>query len=131
LSVVISILVIAEPVEQYLEGSAAFVREVERSRGKRDIVFCRIGPDGEDVKYVSCLPEAFTPRFIYSYDEAGDCTDAVVIIKSKEMKFLSDDLLHRMKVLAEGKLGHRKVTALEVPPRPASEKRDLTRPQTR
>lgn len=107
-------LLLIEPVMQSLEGSRAFVSVVEKFRdGEKELVFYRIGPDGEDIKYMVNLDKTFQPKFIWGAEEILAHPKAVIIVKESDYKKLPDEIKNRCKIIAKGKLGHKETLALQ------------------
>jgi 4-amino-4-deoxy-L-arabinose transferase-like glycosyltransferase len=107
-------LLIIEPVIQSLEGSSAFVALAEKSRGDdKSLVFYRIGPDGEDIKYMVNLKKTFKPKFIWEFEELFETPNSVAIVKESDYKKLPDEIKDKCKVTAKGKLGHKETFAVQ------------------
>lgn len=113
---VIKIMII-EPLETYGESSYKLVKEIEALRpANSKLVFCGIGPDGEDLKYVVNIKprsKSYIPNFI-SLDKNEELLNqpvgTLIIFKSNKTKFIKPNVLERLEIVAKGDLGHRECT---------------------
>jgi hypothetical protein len=107
-------LLLVEPLIQSLEGSRTFVELAEKFRdGGKRLVFYRIGPDGEDIKYMINVKKPFKPDFIWEFEELFEMPDSIAIVKESDYKKLPDKIKAKCNILANGKLGHRETLALQ------------------
>lgn len=101
---------VAQPLSYSLEKSGPFVKEVEAlyEKNPSPVIFFRIGPDAEDIKFTVNLSKPLETRFTDSLDSLGNASDApYVIAREKVFRSLSTEERQRVQLLARGKLGHR------------------------
>ncbi len=101
---------IAQPINLALETTQPFVARVKLLQEERpgDIVFYRIGPDGEDIKFMANYDEPPKPAFAASPEELMDSRQySYFITEQHDFDGLPDDVKSRTKVRIEGKIGHR------------------------
>ncbi len=64
------IILVFQPFEQYKYDTSKFSKVVENIRaGKRELVFYQVGPDGEDVQYITNLNKLEIPLFVIFIQE--------------------------------------------------------------
>lgn len=108
-SFVVVHLGVVETVMLNLEGSARFVREVaaQRAEAPGPIVFWRIGPDQEDVRFMVNEDSAAAPGFVSSLDDLLSCDGrAWVIAREEDFAELPPDVASRFAVEVRGRIGH-------------------------
>jgi 4-amino-4-deoxy-L-arabinose transferase-like glycosyltransferase len=106
---------IANPIYYSTEKTGPFVRRVEvlRQANPGDIVFFKIGPDQEDIKFVANLPKPIIPRFVESADELSQLrTRSCIIMRPRVFQTLSLDDSRLAEPVVRGKIGHVEVVAL-------------------
>jgi 4-amino-4-deoxy-L-arabinose transferase-like glycosyltransferase len=118
---VIATLGIADPINYSLEKTGPFVRQVEALRESRPggLMFFKIGPDQEDIKFVVNMSKPVEPQFISSVDELRRSGRGHYII-AEELAFQSlPPDVKPAACLLRGRIGHEDVVvfALEPPPR--------------
>ena len=104
---------IVEPVQLALETTRPFVERVERLRGEgQALVFYKIGPDTDDVKYVVNMEVPTHPVFASTpADLVTDDKAAVFIAGKRDFETLPTEVADRFAVIATGKLGRRQCVA--------------------
>lgn len=112
---VIKIMII-EPLETYGESSYKLVKEIEALRpADSKVVFCGIGPDGEDLKYIVNVKRsrAYVPNFA-ALDNNEELlkqpVGTLIIFKSNKTGAIKPNVLKRLEIVGKGDLGHRKCT---------------------
>jgi 4-amino-4-deoxy-L-arabinose transferase-like glycosyltransferase len=108
---------IAQPINLALETTQPFVARVKLLQKERpgDIVFYRIGPDGEDIKFMANYDEPPTPAFLISPEELLDSRQYSYFIAEKpDFDTLPADVKRRTKVRFQGKIGHKDCTVFTV-----------------
>jgi len=106
---------VAQPLSCSLEKSAPFVRKVEALYEKRPgpIIFYRIGPDAEDIKFTVNLSRPLETKFARSLDSLWNEPDTLCVIAREEVfRSLSIEERQRVRRLDCGKLGHRSFVVL-------------------
>jgi 4-amino-4-deoxy-L-arabinose transferase-like glycosyltransferase len=105
-----------QPLNLQHESSIKFVNAVQKIRtSNRPIVFFRLGPDGDDLKYLVNIKKMFvpiclnTPKNIAKYKKPY-----ILIIKSSKFTQIPKDIRDRIKILIKGKLGHVDCVAAEL-----------------
>src|SRR4030042_4640 len=86
-----------------------FVTAVKLLQKERpgDIVFYRIGPDSEDIKFVVNYDKPLKPAFATAPEELLDFRQySYFITKDGDFDALPDDVKNYAKVRIEGKIGH-------------------------
>lgn len=101
---------IVEPINYHLERTRPFVRAVEDLRAEEPgpVVFFRIGPDKEDVKFMVNAGEPIAPEFIDSTDAFAQHGGAWFIARERDFDALPADVAARCDVRRRGRIGHRK-----------------------
>ncbi len=87
--------------------------QIIEKREARPIVFYKIGPDGEDVKFMVNWPKPFDPRFIQTQQKLLTYSKKVYFIALKS-DFLNLPKTKQINVLDRGKLGHRPAVIFEL-----------------
>ncbi len=108
-SFVVVHLGVVETVMLNLEGSARFVQEVaaRRAEAPGPIVFWRIGPDQEDVRFMVNEDSAAVPGFVSSLDDLVVCDGrAWVIATVEDFADLPPDVASRFVIEVRGRIGH-------------------------
>ena len=101
---------IASPLSYSLEKSRPFVRQIEalHEATPGTIVFFRVGPDAEDIKFTVNLSNPLEPQFVSSLDPLWNAPGThYVIAKEKVFRALGADVSAKIQLVARGKLGHR------------------------
>jgi len=116
---VIKIMII-EPIETYSESSYKLVKKIEGLRPvDSKLVFCGIGPDGEDLKYCINLKRSkfYIPAFI-ALDKNEEILNlkpgTLIIFKSNKTKSIKPEVGKRLQEVAKGDLGHRICTVYKL-----------------
>lgn len=106
---------ILEPVNYALERTQPFIETMQKieQQQTRPIVFYKIGPDGEDIKFMVNWPKPFNPIFIQDQKILFSYSTKAYFIALKS-DFLNLPKSDRINVLARGKLGHRPSIIFEV-----------------
>lgn len=101
---------IVDPLLYSLEKSRPFVRRVEAlyEETPGTIVFFKVGPDAEDIKFAVNLSKPIEMRFVTSLDPLF-CEPGTYYIIAKESVFriMSANEKKQVQFLTRGKLGHR------------------------
>ncbi len=113
-------LFVIEPTELATERSKPFVTKAEAARGQgRALVFWKIDPDGDTIKYLINVDAAVAPEFISGQpEEIADRQPgtALFIATQDDFEALPETVTDRCAVVVEGKLGHKPYVAFTVPP---------------
>jgi hypothetical protein len=98
---------------------------VEPFRERKDtLVFYRVGPDGDDLKYVANLDKIVTPVFTSDPREILQLEKGEVVITGKEnFSELPESVLIKIEKIAEGRIGHHVYVAFKVNTPPESVRR--------
>ncbi len=108
---------IAQPINLALETTRPFVARVKLLQEDRpgDIVFYRIGPDGEDIKFMVNYDKPLKPAFLISPEELLDSRQySYFITRDRDFDGLPDDVKSCTKVHIKGKIGHRACTVFTI-----------------
>jgi hypothetical protein len=108
--VVVVTVGVAGPVCFSLEQTRPFVQEVEALQAEKpgDIVFFRVGPDGEDIKFMVNLSRPARPQFVTDLDAIDNPRDTHYIVAKKEVfRSLPADADKRIRVRLLGRIGHK------------------------
>ncbi len=99
---------IVEPVKESLEQARPFVVKAEAIRGDtQPLVFFGIGPDQEDVRYVSNAARPMMPLFVGAANDLLHLPDgALVIARDSDFAGLPGRVRKRTSVQFGGRLGH-------------------------
>jgi 4-amino-4-deoxy-L-arabinose transferase-like glycosyltransferase len=92
-------------------STSAFAAELEslRKQTPGPLVFYRVGPDGEDVKYAVSLDYAVQPSYVLSPDElSAQNKTAYIVAFAKEFANLSPAIAAEQDIILRGNLGHKK-----------------------
>jgi 4-amino-4-deoxy-L-arabinose transferase-like glycosyltransferase len=115
---------IADPISYRLETTRAFVRQVEALHEKApgQVVFFRVGPDQEDMKFMVNLSKPLEPRFARSLEVLRETPGTYyVIVKEKVLHTLATGNFERAKPVVRGRIGHEDFAVLRLnvlqPPR--------------
>jgi hypothetical protein len=119
---VVAHIFVVEPVTFAFESTKPFMKKVEPFRDKKDaLVFFRVGPDGDDVKYVVNLDKIVTPVFISDPREIFRLEHGEVVITGKEnFSELPESVLIKIEKIAEGRIGHHVYVAFKANTPPES-----------
>ena len=113
-------LLVIEGAELTTEKSAPFVQKAELARGEKgQLVFWRIGPDGEDVKYMVNIPRLAVPEFLSGEPEEMTAIPpgaAVFISNRDEFESLPEKISDQFETVVEGRLGHTSCVGFIRPP---------------
>ncbi len=110
---------VADPVGYGLERTGPFVRQVEALREDRpgDIVFFRMGPDQEDIKFVVNASRPVQPRFTSSLDELKRLGEGPYIIADEQVfGALPPEIGSLARPAVRGKIGHENVVVFTLQP---------------
>lgn len=108
---------IAQPINLTLETTRPFVATVNLLQKERpgDIIFYRIGPDGEDIKFMVNYDKPTKPGFLTSPEELLKSRPYLYFItKDRDFYCLPDDVKSCTKVHFKGKIGHRGCTVFTI-----------------
>jgi len=108
---------IAQPINLALETTQPFVARVKLLQEERpgDIAFYKIGPDGEEGKFMANYDEHLKPTFATSPEELLDfCKYSYFITETRDYVGLPDDVKSCTKVRIKGKIGHRACTVFTI-----------------
>lgn len=99
---------IAQPLDVQFNRAKPFVETVETLRqANQQLVFYRIGPDGEDIKFMVALDKPVQPHFLQNPNELITFpAPALFIAKDDDFAALPPAIKTQMHVLYEGHLGH-------------------------
>lgn len=99
---------IVQPINIEFNQGKSFVMQVEAIRQPgQALVFYKIGPDGEDIKYMVALDKPLQPQFVQTPAELLAYQSPAVFIAAKKQFFALPVLLQaHFKMLADGQLGH-------------------------
>lgn len=99
---------IAEPLQQYANRAQPFVAMVEHLRQPQQrLVFYRIGPDAEDVKFMVAWNQAYQPTFLHNHESLQAYhKPALFIARDEDFNRIPSDLQQHLRVLWQGRLGH-------------------------
>lgn len=101
---------VIQPLDIQFNSAEKFVNQFEQIyESNQDIVFYRIGPDQEDIKFMVAIDKPITPNFIHSEQELLLYQKpALFIAKDNDFNNLSGQVKKRLKIIFIQKLGHRK-----------------------
>lgn len=103
------------PITYSSEKTRPFVRAVEAAQEKAPgpICFFRVGPDGEDVKYMAHTTKPVDVRFIDSLAPLRSISGVqYVLMRETVFDSLGPGEYDTMRLLARGEIGHRSYVAL-------------------
>lgn len=102
-------IVVAEPIELYIDKTRAFVLEVEKARkhNHAKLIFYRETPDGLPIKYLVDMPSEETPIFMGDEEELVSYASPAFFITSESyFNELSPVTAGQLHVVARDKIGH-------------------------
>jgi acylphosphatase len=108
----LSLFIIIEPVELYINRARDFVYAVEEQRKQQNaqLVFYRETADGMPIKYRINQINADQPRFIADQQLLMQVAEPAMFVTSKEYFIsLSQNIAQSLHVIAEDALGHERV----------------------
>ena len=108
--VVVVTVGVAGPVSFSLEQTGPFVRKVEALQAEKpgDVVFFRVGPDGEDIKFMVNLSRPARTQFVTDLDAIANPRETHYIIAKEEVfRSLPADADRRIRVQLRGRIGHK------------------------
>ncbi len=100
---------LVERVAYMREQTHSFVRKLEalQSKAPGHIVFYKVGPDQEDIKYAVDSSHLIIPGFIRNADDIFNQPPATYFItRQSRFKKLPPQITRRLKLLFTGKIGH-------------------------
>ncbi len=102
-----------EPITVSLNRVQPFVEQVIAHRAAAQaIVFYRLGPDAEDVKFMVALDKPLQPLFVETPEQLLSMqSPALFIAKQDDFDALPADVRQHFVVLVTGKIGHRACVA--------------------
>jgi 4-amino-4-deoxy-L-arabinose transferase-like glycosyltransferase len=101
---------IVEPVEIGRQRTTPFAEKVLSLQQERpgEVVFYRIGPDGEDIKFMVNYDRPVTPVFVKSPEELlGRQKDSYFIAGKQDFEQLPEAIKKQMKLCFQGRIGHK------------------------
>jgi 4-amino-4-deoxy-L-arabinose transferase-like glycosyltransferase len=107
---------VVEPINYKHESSKAFIAKVESLRAihKKDIVFYKLGPDAEDIKFMANANNVFIPVFIDKVSKMENYRDnSYFITQEKQFGELPEEIRQQTKLLFTGNIGHKKCVLFE------------------
>jgi len=108
---------VAQPINLASETTRPFVARVKLLQEERpgDIAFYKIGPDGEDIKFMVNYDKPLKPAFATSPEELLDSRQySYFITEDRDFDGLPDDVKSCTKVRIKGKIGHRACTVFTI-----------------
>jgi 4-amino-4-deoxy-L-arabinose transferase-like glycosyltransferase len=114
---------IAEPIHYSQEKTRPFVSQVEALKEKDpgDIVFFKVGPDAEDIKFMANLSRPCELRFADSLDALRGLPGTPYVITTEAVfHTIAADDEQTVKPLVRGRIGHKAFVAF-TPGRPVNE----------
>lgn len=105
-----------EPINVSLNRVKPFAEQVMSNRvATQTVIFYKIEPDAEAIKLMVALDQPLKPEFIQTEQALFDVkTPAIFIAKKEDFDALPKTVTSRLKVLVEGKIGHKPCVAFEV-----------------
>jgi hypothetical protein len=112
----VAYIFVVEPINIAFESTKPFMEKVEPFRDKKDaLVFYRVGPDGDDLKYVVNLDKILTPVFTRDPREILKLEQGEVVITGKEnFSELPESVSIKIEKIAEGRIDHHVYVAFKV-----------------
>jgi 4-amino-4-deoxy-L-arabinose transferase-like glycosyltransferase len=110
---------VVDPINYSQERTKPFVGQVEalQERQPGDIVFFRMGPDQEDIKFAANASKPIEPRFIRSFDELKQSGRGDYIVAEEPVfQSLPAEIGNRARSLLRGKIGHESVVVFTLAP---------------
>ncbi len=100
---------VAEPVKESLETARPFVTKLETTRSDMEqLVFYRIGPDQEDIRYILNASRPIQPQFVRTATGLLQVPqNAWVITRESDFTTLPGEVRKRAAIQFRGRLGHR------------------------
>jgi len=108
---------IAQPINLALETTQPFVARVKLLQKERpgDIAFYRIGPDGEDIKFMVNYDKPIKPAFLMSPEELLNSRQcSYFIAEQRDFASLPESVKNCTRVQFTGKIGHRACTVFTI-----------------
>jgi hypothetical protein len=107
------LILMVQPIDIEFNRAMPFVKQVEAVRAPaKPLIFYRIGPDGEDIKYMVALNQNIQPGFLQN---AGAILKApaaaIVIAKKQDFDDLPAAIKNQLTTLFIGHLGHQACVA--------------------
>jgi len=100
---------IVDPISYSQERTRPFVSDVEAlyERDPGTLVFFRVHPDAEGIKFMVNLSKPLVPRFLDSVDELRELPGPLhVVMKEQVFRSMPADDTKQMRLLGRGKIGH-------------------------
>lgn len=99
---------IGQSLDMQFNRAKPFVTQVETIRHpEQKIVFYKIGPDGEDIKFMVALDKPLQPVFLQDPNTILNFKEpAIFIAKDTDFLQLPDNIKQKLHFLFEGHLGH-------------------------
>jgi len=107
------------PTTCFYERTKPFVEKVETLLASRPgtIAFYRIGPDGEDIKFMVNTSRPLMPVFIQDEEDLlRQSSRTYFIARQKDIDRLPQNIADKMQVQVCGKIGHRNYVVFSVKP---------------
>lgn len=106
---------VIQPLDIQFNSAKIFVSQFEQIyKPNQDIVFYRIGPDQEDIKFMVAIDKPILPIFIHSEQQLLQYNKpALFIAKDTDFNNLSAQVKNQIKIIYIQKLGHRKCVVFE------------------
>jgi len=102
-------VLVANPIDNAREQTRPFVESVEtlNANSPGQVVFFRVGPDADAIKFMANRTEPIEPQFVQSLDSFWETKDRYYVI-TKEEVFQSLPAIEaaRIKPLVRGRIGH-------------------------
>jgi 4-amino-4-deoxy-L-arabinose transferase-like glycosyltransferase len=117
--IIIVIVGVTDPISYSLERTEPLVKQVETLQKDRpgELVFFRIGPDQEDIKFVVNMSHPTKPRFTESFEELKDLVSPHYIIAEEEVfQSLPPDIETLTRPLLRGRIGHENIVVFSIEP---------------
>ncbi len=99
---------IVQPLAVQFNRAKPFVTAVETfQQADQQLVFYRIGPDAEDIKFMVALDKPLQPLFLQTPEELTDFSSpAIFIARDTDFTALPPAVKRQTKILYQGRLGH-------------------------
>lgn len=116
ISFLILIIFIVEPIQQWAESSKEFVKKTEETiDASSPVYFYRIGPDGEDLKYIVNVKRRLKPEFISSEEDISTLKPKdIIILTAKDFEAISEAASARFITIYSGKMGHERFVSVKI-----------------
>lgn len=107
--IIVLIIFVVEPLTISLDRAQLFVTQVMQKRKINEpIIFYQIGPDAEDIKFMTAYGEALQPLFAKAPAQIVNYNaPAIIIAKQVDFDNLPVEVKKQTVKLVEGKIGHR------------------------